>query len=160
MKAKVPNARCPSRLRNTLECTLEFATLVTGLAGFLCLLTFPPAAQAANDLTSNNNVGHTNGITADGAAKFTSVNSQSFTRASDSRLQGEATELTFSAWVKLDSLKPAVVIVSKDDSATTAGSEYYLGYYQSYGGFVFQVETSVTTRYVIGSCPFSAQRNA
>jgi|ERR1035437_6381953 hypothetical protein len=32
------------------------------------------------------------------------------------------------------------VIASKDNSQTTLGSEYYLGYYPGYSGFVFQIE--------------------
>ena len=71
------------------------------------------------------------------------------------RINPDSTGWGIVAWVNLSDISSSHVIVSKDDDATTLGSEYYLGYYPGYSGFVFQIETGTSegsgTEYIIST---------
>jgi hypothetical protein len=118
-----------------------------------------------------NNVVSVNGVadtTAFGktAAHFSRTQRQGLVAPSNTTLQVGASDMTWTAWVKFDSIGvlPQVVI-SKDDNRTKRGSDYYMGYYPdyntgSYNGLVFQVEegghaseNDGTTWYVISQAP-------
>jgi len=78
------------------------------------------------------------------SALFVAASDQSLSIPSNSTVLGGAVDLAFSAWVKLASKPHNMVIASKDDDLSTAGSEYFFGYEQSSDRLLFQVEGSTT----------------
>lgn len=75
------------------------------------------------------------------AAHFNRNLSQALTIASNPTLQGGEHSMTWVAWVKIDTVGVLPqIILSKDDNRTKRGSEYLLGYYPAFSGWVWQIE--------------------
>lgn len=124
------------------------------------------ADAVRNNLVSVNNVGTVDAF-AKTAAHFSRTQRQALVAPSNSSLQAGATDMTWTAWCKFDTIAGGgpQVVISKDDNRTKRGSEYYLGYYPdyntgAYNGLVFQIEegghaseNDGTTWYVVSTAP-------
>lgn len=86
-----------------------------------------------NNLNPQNAVGRVASLTPDGAAAFTRASSQALIIPSNASLQNTGTGLTLAAWFNVTTQSAGFnqVIASKDDDATNAGSEYYMGFANS-----------------------------
>jgi len=108
---------------------------------------------AANNLLPQNIPGSED-YNATKAATFIAASEQALVCHTNDRLRINPTNgysasvnsLTLMGWVKFSSVPTLpMVIACKDDNATQAGSEYYMGYYPLYNGFVFQIESAAFT---------------
>lgn len=108
----------------------------------------------AQDLTDNNTVGYTNGISAN-AAFFVSSSSESLSKTNTEDLSIDNTSFSITGWVKLrdSSLSGNRYILSKTDSGT--GDEYAIDI--NAGKFRFWIATNATYVIVTNTTSLSSE---
>lgn len=95
-------------------------------------------AHGSNDLTDFNTVGSATGIVGN-ARDFEASNSEYFMSSSNSDLQGGDIDMTWAAWVKMESTASYRVVISKDGGSQW---EYQIYYRNSDQRFVFYLENT------------------